>query len=203
PSAASENIVSISCSNCSAGRISHRNTSSSSPGFHHLCAWPGSTTSVSPAVAVWVLPSTLTASVPDSTVNVSAWAGWAGAAATEASGSAFSSISTYSPPVSRDVVTNVIDSPVTGLYRVSPERIMASSWSMEAGGLPPLSTGGSLVVRRPGGNGGIRQVAVRISEPAWSGSPLDGSYGARHWRRAGARAAAAPPGCPDTAPARP
>ena len=38
PSAARPNIVSISCSNCSAGRTSQRKTSSSSPAFHHLWA---------------------------------------------------------------------------------------------------------------------------------------------------------------------
>jgi hypothetical protein len=45
PSAASENIVSISGSNWSAGRISHRKTSSSSPAFHQVCATPGATPS--------------------------------------------------------------------------------------------------------------------------------------------------------------
>src|SRR5215471_3465881 len=132
PSAASENIVSISDSNWSAGRISQRNTSRASPPFHHLCAWPASTTRTSPGPAVCTVPSTFAVSVPSSTSNVSVWAGCTWAAATNASGSAESSISTYSPPVCLDVVTNVIDSPVTGLYSVSPGLIMAPPVWVEA-----------------------------------------------------------------------
>jgi hypothetical protein len=43
PSAASENIVSISDSNWSAGLIAQRKTSSSSPAFHQVCETPGAT----------------------------------------------------------------------------------------------------------------------------------------------------------------
>ena len=76
PSFASANIVSISDSNCSAGLIRQRKTSSESPPFHHLCAWPASTAMTSPGFASTVSPATVAASVPSSTSNVSLCAGW-------------------------------------------------------------------------------------------------------------------------------
>ncbi len=71
-------------------------------------------------------PATLAPSVPDTTLNVSHWLGCTCAAATLPPGSARSSITTRSPPVSAAVSTNVIRSPVTGLTRVCPFSITSS-----------------------------------------------------------------------------
>ena len=76
PSAASENIVSMSDSNWSAGLIAHRKTSSSSPAFHQVCGTPGAMPTVSPAPISTLRPATFAPSVPETTSNVSHWLGW-------------------------------------------------------------------------------------------------------------------------------
>ena len=127
PSAASENIVSISDSNWSAGRISHRKTSSSSPAFHHLCDSPGRTMTVAPASASTLWPATFAPSVPETTSNVSVCDGCTCAAATVPPGSARSSMRVYSPPVDAAVSTKVMRSPVTGFSIVCPLLITSAS----------------------------------------------------------------------------
>jgi hypothetical protein len=71
-----------------------------------------------------LLPATFAPSVPDTASKVSVCPGCTCAAATKASGSARSSTSTYSPPVSAEVRMNVIRSPVTGLTSVCPALTM-------------------------------------------------------------------------------
>ena len=123
PSRASENIVSISCSNWRAGRISQRKRAAVSPEFQNLCAVPGSTTSFWPPFATTFLRPTLKVTSPSSTSKVSVWYGCRWAAATEPFGSTITSTTTYSPLVSAAALTKRISSPVAGFCRTSPVRI--------------------------------------------------------------------------------
>ena len=126
PSAASANIVSSSDSNWSAGRISQTKQTGSSPAFQKRWGVPGSTVTTSPEPSVSFLPPAFTPSVPDLTAKRSLWAGWTWAAATKPCGWTTVSITTASPSVSADVARNVMRSPVTGLWMVSPVRIILS-----------------------------------------------------------------------------
>src|SRR5215218_3829413 len=124
PSAASPNIVSISRSNCSAGRTSHTKCASSSPAFQNLCAVPAGT------VSLWPGPATISSrprrkpTVPRSTWKRSSWYGCRWAAATNPFGLTKVSITIASPFVSREVLRKTSRSPVTGFSMTSPALIM-------------------------------------------------------------------------------
>src|SRR5262245_5178465 len=171
PSAASENIVSISDSNWSAGLIAHLKTSSSSPAFHQVCATPGATASVLPGPASVLRPPTFAPSVPETTSNVSHWLGWTCAAATLPPGSAWSSITTRSPPVSAAVSRNVMRSPVTGLTTVCP-------FSITSGLLARVDALTIARGRRRGNRAGLH-LDVRISRLRWCGLRLARGRGPR------------------------
>jgi len=114
PAAASEYIVAISRSNCSAGETVQTKRTSSSPAFQNLCAVPGSTVIVSPArSSTFSLPLRMP-SVPASTSKRSVWNGCTCAAATNPSGCTIVSKTTRSPFVSAAVSWNTSRSPVTG-----------------------------------------------------------------------------------------
>ena len=125
PSTASVNIVSSSDSNWSAGRTSQTKRTSSSPAFQNLCGVPGSTTATSPRLERPLLACRPSGrACPSITLKRSLCDGWTCAAATKPCGWTVHSITTASPFVSAAVWWNVMRSPVTGLWIVSPERII-------------------------------------------------------------------------------
>src|SRR5262249_26576212 len=124
PSAASVNIVSISDSNWSAGRISQRNRASPSPAFQKRCGVPGATTATSRGRARSSFSPIRRPSTPSSTSKRSVWKGCTCAAATNPSGRTIVSTSSDSPLVSSEVRWKTSTSPVTGFSSVSPERII-------------------------------------------------------------------------------
>ena len=65
-------------------------------------------------------PSSFMPIRPETTSNCSLWNGWTCAAATMPPGRTNTSISTASPPVSREVLLKTMRSPVTGFSIVSP-----------------------------------------------------------------------------------
>src|SRR5690348_15416528 len=127
PSAARPNIVSISCSNAPAGRISQVKRAGPSPAFQNLCAVRGSTVTPAPGPSSTDLRPTLKPTVPSSTSKLSDWYGWEWAAATVAPGRRTVSTSTYSPSVSAEVWWKINTSPVTGFSIVCPVRIISRS----------------------------------------------------------------------------
>ena len=165
PSAASENIVSISDSNWSAGRISHRKTSSSSPAFHQVCDTPGAMPRRLAGADLDLRPATFAPSVPETTSNVSHWlrvdVSGGDAAARGRRGARSGRGRRRS---SAAVSTNVMRSPVTGLTSVCPFSITSASL---------LVVDALTIARRRGcGNRGGLSLAVRLPTLRWCGATL-------------------------------
>src|SRR5439155_2980264 len=168
PSAASANIVSSSDSNCSAGRTSQTNSTGSSPAFQKRCAVPGSTVSTWPGPIVCFSRPAFRPSVPDLTAKRSLCDGCTWAAATQPCGWTTVSITTASPLVSLEVARKVMRSPVTGLWMVSPVRIILWPPSDAVVDTTDPRSGG-LARRRP--QAGFRLVATGDLAAA-AGRPL-------------------------------
>ncbi len=79
-------MVARSCSNCRAGRTSHRNRAGASPAFQKRWAVPGSTTTVSPGPATIVSPSATNPTSPSRISKRSVWYGWTWVVGDEAVG---------------------------------------------------------------------------------------------------------------------
>ena len=136
PSAASENIVSISDSNCSAGRISHTKCATSSPAFQNLCGVPAGTVRRLPGPATSSSRPTLKPTVPREHLEALLLASGGRAPRRRSRSAGRRSRSRRPRPfVSRRVRRKTRRSPVTGFSMESPARIMlASFWIGRWGG---------------------------------------------------------------------